>query len=60
MGVGLSMLVILVNVLEAPPVLAGGLWVTYLLVGGVILANYCVDHEDEIPTRSQRRANRRR
>jgi len=59
MGAGVSVLVILVNVLDASPALAMGSLVTYLLVGSLIIANYCVAHEDEIPTRAQRRRARR-
>jgi hypothetical protein len=60
MGVGLSALVILVNALHAASALAMGLLILYLVGGSVIIGNYCVDHEDEIPTRSQRRAKRSR
>lgn len=60
MCVGVSVLVILVNVLHAPPALAMGLLIAYLIGGGVIIGNYCVAHEDEIPTRSQRRQHRHR
>lgn len=51
MCVGVVALVALVNVLNAPPALAMGAWMAYLLVGSLIIGNYIVDHEDEIPPR---------
>jgi hypothetical protein len=60
MGVGLCVLVVLVNVLHASPPLAMGCLMVYLLGGTLIIGNYCVEHEEEIPTRAQRRQHRRR
>jgi hypothetical protein len=58
MCVGVSALVILVNVLHAPPALAMGSLMAYLLGGSLILGNYCIEHEDEIPTRARRHRER--
>jgi hypothetical protein len=60
MGVGLCVLVVSANVLHASPPLAMGFLMVYLLGGTLIIGNYCIEHEDEIPTRSQRRQHRRR
>jgi hypothetical protein len=60
MGVGLCVLVVLVNVLHASPPLAMGSLMVYLLGGTLIVGNYCIAHEDEIPTRAQRRRRRHR
>ncbi len=55
MWVGLCALVVLANVFHASPGLAMGSLMVYLLAGTLIIGNYCVDHEDEIPTREERR-----
>jgi hypothetical protein len=60
MAAGASAFVVLANLLDAPPALATGLLMAYLLGASLIIANYCVKHEDEIPTRAQRRHARRR
>jgi len=57
MCLGLSALVILANVLHASPVLAWVLLLVYMVAGLLIIGNYCIDHEDEIPTRAERRQN---
>ncbi len=31
----------------------------YMAVGALIIGNYCIAHEDEIPTRERRRRARR-
>jgi hypothetical protein len=54
---GLSVLVVSGNLLHASPGLAGFLLFAYLIAGVLIIGNYCVDHEDEIPTRAERRRN---
>jgi hypothetical protein len=59
MGIGAGALVILLNVLDAAPALAMVSLVAYLLVGSLIIAGYCVSHEDEIPMGIQRRRPRR-
>ena len=60
MCVGAIPLVILANVLNAPPALVVGSFYAYLGAGALIIGNYCAAHEDEIPTRSQRREHRHR
>lgn len=59
MGAGIVPLVILANVLSAPPALILGTYFVYMIGGALIIGNYCIEHEDEIPTRSQRRQHRR-
>lgn len=59
MSVGASLLVIFVNVLHLQPDLAGLLFLVYMTVGVLIIGKYCLDHEDEIPTRAERRPRRR-
>ncbi len=59
MCVGVVVLVALVNVLHAPPALAMGAWMAYLLAGSLIIGNYIIAHEDEIPPRRSRDQSRR-
>lgn len=59
MCVGLSLWVAAANLLHVPGVLAWVVLLTYMGAGVVIIGNYCAAHEDEIPTRSQRRQHRR-
>jgi len=59
MCVGVVPLVFLVNVLDAPPELAMVSLLVYMAVGALIIGNYCIAHEDEIPTRERRRRARR-
>jgi hypothetical protein len=57
---GLCVLVVLANVVHMNSALAWSLLLIYMGVGVLIIGNYCVAHEDEIPTRAQRRRARRR
>lgn len=60
MCAGAIPLVILANVLNAPPALVLGTYFAYMGAGALIIGNYCVAHQDEIPTRAQQRHDRRR
>jgi hypothetical protein len=60
MCVGLCPLVILANVLEMHPGLAWAALLAYMAAGALIIGSYCVEHEDEIPTRARARSDRRR
>lgn len=60
MCAGAVPLIILANVLSAPPALILGTYFVYTIGGALIIGNYCIDHEDELPTRSQRRQPRHR
>jgi hypothetical protein len=57
MCVGVTPLIFLGNALNAPPVVAFLSLLIYMVVGVLIIGNYCIDHEDEIPTRAERRRN---
>ncbi len=58
MCVGVSALVILANILSVHPALAWVALLAYMAAGALIIGNYCVEHEDEIPTRAERRRRR--
>jgi hypothetical protein len=58
--VGLSMWVAAANLLHVPGALAWVVLIAYMGAGVVIIGNYCAAHEEEIPTRSQRRRHRHR
>ncbi len=58
MCAGAVPLVILANVLSAPPALILGTYFVYTIGGALLIGNYFIDHEDEIPTRSRRRQHR--
>jgi hypothetical protein len=60
MCAGIVPLVILANVFNPPPALILGTYFVYMIGGALIIGNYCIDHEDEIPTRSQRQQHRHR
>jgi hypothetical protein len=60
MCAGVVLLVILANVLSPPPALILGTYIIYMVGSALIIGNYCIDHEDEIPTRSQGRQHRHR
>ncbi len=60
MSIGGGLLVVLADVLGVNPGLTSLLLFAYMAVGALIIGNYCLDHEDEIPTRAERRRNRRR
>jgi hypothetical protein len=49
MCAGAVPLVILANVLSAPPALILGTYFVYTIGGALIIGNYFIDHEDEIP-----------
>ncbi len=51
MCIGVAVLVALVNILNAPPALAMGSLMAYLLAGSLIIGNYIDAHQDEIPPR---------
>jgi hypothetical protein len=57
MCVGVSPLIILGNAFNVPPVLAFTSLLIYMVAGVLIIGNYCIDHENEIPTRAERRRN---
>jgi hypothetical protein len=54
MCIGVVALVALVNLLNAPPALAMGSLMAYLLTGSLLIGNYCIAHGDEIPSRESR------
>lgn len=54
MGLGIVPLVILANVLKAPPALIVGTYFVYMGGGALIIGNYWLAHQDEIPTREPR------
>ena len=58
--VGLSALVIGANLMHVTPGLAWVALIVYLTAGTLAIANYCAEHEEEIPTREQRRRARGR
>jgi hypothetical protein len=59
MCVGAIPLVILANALIAPRALVLGSYFAYMAAGALIIGNYCVAHQDEIPTRAQQRHDHR-
>jgi hypothetical protein len=59
MAVGLAPLVFLVNTFNVAPGLALVALLAYMAAGVLIIGNYCVAHEDEIPMRAERGARRR-
>ncbi len=59
MCVGMVPLVAGANILKVNPALAWVALLAYMAAGVVIIGNYCIDHEDEIPTRAQRHDDRR-
>jgi hypothetical protein len=59
MCIGVAALVALVNILNAPPALAMGSLMAYLLAGSLIIGNYIHAHEDEIPPRRPHDESRR-
>ncbi len=59
MCAGAVPLVILANVLSAPPALILGTYFAYMIGGALIIGNYCLAHQDEIPTLEQRHEPRR-
>jgi hypothetical protein len=60
MCIGVSPIIILGNVLNVPPALAFLLLFSYMGAGILIIGNYCIAHQDEIPTRAERRQGRGR
>jgi hypothetical protein len=60
MCAGAIPLVILANVFNAPPALVFGVYFAYMTAGALIIGNYCVAHQEEIPTRAQQRRAPRR
>lgn len=60
MCAGTIPLVVLANAFIAPRALVLGSYFAYMTVGALIIGNYFIDHEDEIPTRSQRQQHRHR
>ena len=60
MCVGAVPLVAALNSIEPEPGLVMASVMIYELIGSVVIGRYCLKHEDEIPTRTQRRSNRHR
>jgi hypothetical protein len=59
MCAGAIPLVILANVLNAPAALVLGSFFAYTGAGALIIGNYCVAHQDEIPARAPQHDRRR-
>lgn len=59
MCVGAIPLVILANVLNAPPALVLLTYLGYMGAGALIIGNYCAAHQDEIPARAPQRHDHR-
>ena len=45
----------LLHIFDASPEFAGWMVIFYAIGGGCYFGHYCVKHQDEIPTRSERR-----
>jgi hypothetical protein len=59
MCAGAIPLVILANVFDAPPALILGTYFAYMGGGALIIGNYCLAHQDEIPARAPQRHDHR-
>jgi hypothetical protein len=58
MCAGAVPLIVLANVLNAPPALVLGTFFAYMGALALIIDSYCAAHQDEIPTRAQHRDRR--
>jgi hypothetical protein len=59
MCVGAGALTVALNLIKPAPQLVMLAVMIYLLAGSFIIARYCLEHEDEIPTGSTRDKRRR-